>query len=665
MHKCNNCGTEYEGGSFCPECGTRVDGKRVCQYCGAMLETRAKFCSECGRSVAGGALDGERQNVGYGANGVRASDTLRKVYIVCKYLPTSIFVLFAALMFVFMALPVAQASMLGVKQSLGSIYQLNILSASLKTVTGAAIATLALSIVAAVTAAVTAIMRIKKRTDGGRYAVVYTVLYISFIITLAAAMALIKAFDGGAGLVRSGACTTLTLVFAIIFAVMTVAAVIAEKVLRANSEVRAAVALREQTEQERIMLFQATHDLPELKADTKRCYVQYKHDLRRWERGKAGSTPAAVVWLDLHKVSLAVTALAIIAVAVTLSIVVPIVTSIFRADKVRKVKLGDDMAAVTAILGEPTAQTESMFEYYDDDAKSLIKKIDAADKAGDLQTALELGAKLENLKFKYIRITFDYGIVDSVILDTEYNIKGFEKKEVKKCKIDKDRAVRQEEYKDNKFIRGELLYIEYCADFKDGSFIRMHSNNIQRDEKGWKFADGIAEYRNIPIFEVETAIEFVDGKPSIENRAKIEKAKLPEYGGAKYIGMSDDPYRLLFEVKDKNSASLTVHPNTKYIDEYALEKCEFTSITVPTAVLRSLRLRNVVNVTINGGETINGGAFKNCNSLTSIKIPDSVMSIGDSAFSDCSNLTSINYTGKKMQWKSIEKGNSWNSNTGA
>ena len=35
------------------------------------------------------------------------------------------------------------------------------------------------------------------------------------------------------------------------------------------------------------------------------------------------------------------------------------------------------------------------------------------------------------------------------------------------------------------------------------------------------------------------------------------------------------------------------------------------------------------------------GAFANCSSLTSIVIPDSVMSIGDSAFSGCSSLTSI------------------------
>ena len=62
-------------------------------------------------------------------------------------------------------------------------------------------------------------------------------------------------------------------------------------------------------------------------------------------------------------------------------------------------------------------------------------------------------------------------------------------------------------------------------------------------------------------------------------------------------------------------------------------------------------------VTITGGNILYG-AFNNCNSLTSIEIPDSVTSIGSSAFNGCSSLTEVNYLGTIDDWAQIEFGNS-------
>ncbi len=61
------------------------------------------------------------------------------------------------------------------------------------------------------------------------------------------------------------------------------------------------------------------------------------------------------------------------------------------------------------------------------------------------------------------------------------------------------------------------------------------------------------------------------------------------------------------------------------IGNYAFHDCDsLTSITIPDIVT-----------------AIGRGAFQSCSSLTSITLPDSVTTIGDSAFSGCSSLTSV------------------------
>ena len=61
------------------------------------------------------------------------------------------------------------------------------------------------------------------------------------------------------------------------------------------------------------------------------------------------------------------------------------------------------------------------------------------------------------------------------------------------------------------------------------------------------------------------------------------------------------------------------------IGDMAFSECDsLTSITIPNSVT-----------------TIGSGAFKHCESLTSITIPDSLTSIGEETFLDCESLTSI------------------------
>lgn len=77
----------------------------------------------------------------------------------------------------------------------------------------------------------------------------------------------------------------------------------------------------------------------------------------------------------------------------------------------------------------------------------------------------------------------------------------------------------------------------------------------------------------------------------------------------------------------------------------------FSGCTGLTSIMIPNRVKN-----------IDKGAFYCCSGLKSIMIPARVRSIGESAFSQC-RLKEIQYAGTKAQWKTIEKGRSWNYNT--
>ncbi len=49
MHKCPECGAEYEG-NFCPNFGEQWQDEKTCPNCGTKLNGSAKFCNECGYS---------------------------------------------------------------------------------------------------------------------------------------------------------------------------------------------------------------------------------------------------------------------------------------------------------------------------------------------------------------------------------------------------------------------------------------------------------------------------------------------------------------------------------------------------------------------------------------------------------------------------------------
>ena len=104
----------------------------------------------------------------------------------------------------------------------------------------------------------------------------------------------------------------------------------------------------------------------------------------------------------------------------------------------------------------------------------------------------------------------------------------------------------------------------------------------------------------------------------------------------------------LIEANDFIDGGYTIKEGTTCIAESAFYGCDYlTSITIPNTVISIGRFAfcdctGLTSVVIPDSVTSIGSyAFDGCNNITSVVIGDSVDSIGDCAFRDCSGLTSV------------------------
>ncbi|MCI9030921.1 MAG: zinc-ribbon domain-containing protein [Clostridia bacterium] len=286
MNKCTNCGAMFDG-KYCPECGTKFVDEKICPECGHTLKSSVKFCPECGyafkqdyaqkqtdsrqsspnseneASKAPPPNNGQHASYGYytpsWANPIPQRQTPsqtatrtanaydsnseklalpEKIFMLLRYLPAVLSMLFGALLFAFHAADVATVSFFGASEGIGNVYTL--ISDAEYDFGGVMITLIVFSVIALIYAIATCIVTFKpsvsvktlgkiRLTD--IFAVGTCVVYFLFLILGIIIAGSINSTDGGIGMLKLGACPILIIVFSAIFVILQVGGLTARYLL--------------------------------------------------------------------------------------------------------------------------------------------------------------------------------------------------------------------------------------------------------------------------------------------------------------------------------------------------------------------------------------------------------------------------------------------------
>lgn len=363
-------------------------------------------------------------------------------------------------------------------------------------------------------------------------------------------------------------------------------------------------------------------------------------------------------WIIILSVALAI----VIALAVAIPVAI-VSSNIFRIGKVDKINIGDSRERVKEVLGEPYVFSDSLYEYYDDDFKALMKKMEDAE--GDLEGSFEdmededdlenafgdledLLLEYETTEYQYIAVSFDgTGAVTSVYFDA------------KRTEATKDSP---KTYQKHKLVTKEVLRyvptdIVYSVEFTDGSFykgVALHdfiatdySKEVQIEWKdAWKsdYSAQLSVTSNPDILAGDcgdSVFYYLDTKG--DNVLRITGS-----------GKAELEYNLPNSVIEKQPASVFIGKEVTSGDwghlpatpgGVAVEAGNPAYISKDGCLLDisgAVLILGTSDGHIPDGVTVIGSyAFALCASITELTVPDGITEIQDGAFSALTQLESI------------------------
>lgn len=158
---------------------------------------------------------------------------------------------------------------------------------------------------------------------------------------------------------------------------------------------------------------------------------------------------------------------------------------------------------------------------------------------------------------------------------------------------------------------------------EDTEIIIPYTNSTRKYNLTYIERNAFSGNQNITDVIIHENITIVNSR-AFDNCPNL---KFNEYDNAYYLGDINNPYRVLVEAKDTSITTCEINADTKVIAGSAFSGCsELTSIIIPDGMV-----------------SICEGAFNQCKKLETVTLPNSLTYVGRDVFSACSKLEYTKY----------------------